>query len=63
MLTIGMKKVIRKWGSGGLAVYFNSDERKAYELNEGDIIDIEIVKVTKPKITYDPILKPGRRKK
>lgn len=44
-----MKKVIRKWGSNGLAIYFNTDERKIYNLSEGDFIDIEITKIKKPK--------------
>ena len=39
-----MRKIIRKTG-GSLAIVFNVEDVKVYQLKEGDTVDIEICKV------------------
>lgn len=41
-----MKKVIKQWGNS-LVLRFNSEECRAYGLEEGDIVDIEITVVAR----------------
>ena len=43
-----MIKIIKKWGDG-LGIYFDKEDTKIYQLKEGDILDIEIVKIKKKK--------------
>lgn len=43
-----MKKQIKNQGLG-LGIYFNSNERKLYNLEVGDIIDLDMGKITKIK--------------
>ncbi len=35
-----MKKQLKKW-AGGLGIYFNKEEIKANNLNEGDFVEVE----------------------
>lgn len=41
-----MKKIITKYGNS-FVIKLNPDDRKIYDLNEGDLIEITITKITK----------------
>lgn len=51
-----MKKIIQKYGNS-IIIRFNSQEALLYDLNEGDFVDIEIVKIDRPKIPYSRVMK------
>jgi hypothetical protein len=60
-----MIKIIQKYGNS-IIIRFNSQEALIYELNVGDFVDLEISKITKPKIPYSKIAggkKDGNNKK
>lgn len=44
-----MKKILRKSGSC-LAILFNSEDRKTYDMSYGDVFDVELAKVGKIKL-------------
>jgi hypothetical protein len=49
-----MKKVVKTIGYATLCVTFDKEDKKIYDISDGDIIDFEIVtikKVPKPKLT------------
>jgi hypothetical protein len=41
-----VKKIVKKWGDG-IGIYIDKEEQEIYKLKEGDIVDVEIVKVKK----------------
>ena len=44
-----MKKVIKRYGDS-LIILLNKEDVKIYSLKEGDIIDIELIKIGKKKL-------------
>lgn len=44
-----MRKTIKKWGDS-LVVVFNSEERKVYDIEQGDIVDIEMNLIKRTKV-------------
>lgn len=49
-----MKKIIRKVGRN-ICIILTPEELEAYDLNLGDIVDIELVKISEPKIRGDNV--------
>ena len=43
-----MKKIAKKWGAS-LAILLTKEEREIYEIEEGDILEVEITGVVKKK--------------
>jgi len=43
-----MKKIVRKQGNS-LVMIINKEDRTVFNIEEGDIIDVDILKVTKIK--------------
>ncbi len=43
-----MKKEVKKTGSG-LCIYFNSEDRRNYDIEEGDVIELSDMVVIKKK--------------
>lgn len=45
-----MKKIIKTYGNT-LVITFDSEEQKIYNINAGDVFDVELSKVRKPNFT------------
>ena len=41
-----MIKILKSWG-GSIGILLDSEDLKIYELKQGDLVDIEICKITK----------------
>ena len=41
-----MKKILKRWGEG-LGVYFNKEDINIFEIQEGDIIDMDDILIHK----------------
>ena len=39
-----MKKIVKRWGAS-LIILLNSEDVQVYNLKEGDVVDIELVKI------------------
>ena len=53
-----MKKEIKRIALG-LGIFFNSEERKLYNLEVGDVIDLDMGKVTKIKVEQGRVKNPS----
>lgn len=43
-----MKKIVKRWGQG-LGIYIDKEDQHIYNLEEGDIISLTIMLISKPK--------------
>ena len=44
-----MKKILKQWGNT-LVIRISPEEREVYDLNEDDIVELTIIKVSKKEV-------------